>query len=260
MPVTPAEKLAALVGPRAGPVACAWLGLADATGAEIAGLAGFRLAVVDTEHGLAGPAALPDILRAFALHGGAAMVRLGSADEGAVKRALDAGAAGILFPQVETVEAARAVVAASLYPPAGRRGSAVSVVRAAGFGAQSDYQANWNTRCLTGVQIESRAGLSAAEGIAAVPGVDLLFFGPFDYASDAGLDPVADAAELAHVFDEIVAAARASEKIAGAFPWPGADPAALAAQGAAVIACGSDIRLLVDGFTAARAAFEDAVS
>ncbi|MEM6944685.1 MAG: aldolase/citrate lyase family protein [Pseudomonadota bacterium] len=246
--MTASERLLALAGQE--PAPCVWLGLPNATIAEIAALAGFRLALIDTEHGTIGPETLPDILRALALHGASALVRIGAIDGGEVKRALDAGAAGILFPQVDSVAEARAAVSAATFPPSGRRGSAIRVVRAAGFGAVADYQEAWNDRVLTAVQIESRAALANASEIAAVPGVDMLFFGPFDYASDMGLDPVADTDLLESAFAEIVAAARAHGKIAGVFPWPGAEPTALAAAGASWIACAGDARTLADGFAA----------
>lgn len=256
MAVTAAERLAAIAGQPlpGGPVGCVWLGLGDPAVAEMAALAGQRLAVIDTEHGVVSPAGLPNILRALALHGAAGLVRVGGVHATEAKRALDAGAAGILFPQVETVAEAREAAAATRFPPAGRRGTALGVVRAAGFGAEADYAATWNDRVLTCVQIESRAGLARADEIASIDGVDLLFFGPYDYALDLGLDPAAETDLLEAAFAEVLRAAQSAGKIAGVFPWPGASPAALAAAGASLIATASDVRLLADGFAAATSA------
>ncbi|MEM9782939.1 MAG: aldolase/citrate lyase family protein [Pseudomonadota bacterium] len=246
--MTPREKLLRLAGGL--PAGCVWLGLGNAMAAEAAGRAGARLAVVDAEHGVIDTGRLPDILRALALTGAGALVRVGAAGSAEVKRALDAGADGILFPQIETVEAARAAIAPMLFPPAGTRGSALGVVRAAGFGTVADYGTAWNDRALAAVQIESRRGLSAADAIAEVAGVDMLFFGPFDYATDAGLDPVADAPVLAAAFAEVVEAAHRAGKIAGVFPWPTATPAELAAAGADMIAIASDLRAVMDAVAA----------
>ncbi|MEO0426110.1 MAG: aldolase/citrate lyase family protein [Pseudomonadota bacterium] len=256
MGVTAAERLAALAGngkPGAA-VGCAWIGLGDPTVAEVAALAGVKLAVIDTEHGVIAPDTLPNMLRALALHGSSGLVRLGGIDAVAAKRALDAGAVGILFPQVETVAEARIAAAATRFPPSGRRGTALGVVRAAGFGTVADYAETWNDRVLTAVQIESRAGLAQADEIAAVDGIDLLFFGPYDYALDLGLDPAREPALLEAAFGEVARAARASGKIAGVFPWPGTTPAALASAGASLVAVASDVRLLADGFAAAASA------
>lgn len=250
--MTAAERLAALAG--AGPQCCVWLGLGDATVAEIAARSGFRLGVIDTEHGAISSAALPDMLRALALHGAAGLVRVGGLLPVEAKRALDCGAAGVLFPQIETVAEARAAAAATRLPPEGRRGTATGVVRAAGFGLGADYAATWNDRVLTGVQIESRAGLAQADEIAAVDGIHMLFFGPYDYALDSGLDPAQDGDLIEAAFSEVLRAAAAAGKVAGVFPWPGATPSALAAAGASLICSASDVRLLVDGFGGAAAA------
>ncbi|MEM6972015.1 MAG: aldolase/citrate lyase family protein [Pseudomonadota bacterium] len=240
----PRDKLTRLAGPL--PAGCVWLGLGSAMAAEAAGRAGARLAVVDGEHGVIDRSALPDILRALALTGTAALTRVGEVSASEVKRALDAGSDGLLFPQIETAETARAAVALTLFPPMGTRGSALGVVRAAGFGTIADYGSRWNDRALCAVQIETVRGLSAADAIASVAGVDMLFFGPFDYASDAGIDPVADAPVLRAAFGEIVEAAHRAGKLAGVFPWPGAEAAALAEAGADMIAIASDIRGVFD--------------
>ena len=84
-----------------------------------------------------------------------------------------------------------------------------------------------------------------------MPGLDLLFFGPFDYATDAGLDPAADAGQLEAVFAEITAVAHRHGKLAGVFPWPGATLEGLGDAGADVVAAASDVRILADGFAAA---------
>ncbi|MEM6486980.1 MAG: aldolase/citrate lyase family protein [Pseudomonadota bacterium] len=252
----PADKLKRLSGGL--PVGCVWLGLGSAMAAEAAGVAGARLAVVDAEHGVVDPGDFPAILRALALTGAAGIVRVPEASSGVVKRALDSGAAGILFPQIESAEAARAAVALTLFPPLGVRGSALGAVRAAGFGTDAGYGRRWNDEAFAAVQIESQRGLSSAAQIAAVPGVDMLFFGPFDYATDAGLDPVADAQVLEAVFAEIVEAAHAAGKLVGVFPWPGADLAALARQDADMVAVAADVRAVVDGVAAGLAAFAGA--
>jgi 4-hydroxy-2-oxoheptanedioate aldolase len=50
------------------------------------------------------------------------VVRVGKRDEAMVKLALDMGAAGIVFPQVNTAQEASDCVAMTRYSPRGRRG------------------------------------------------------------------------------------------------------------------------------------------
>jgi 2-keto-3-deoxy-L-rhamnonate aldolase RhmA len=52
----------------------------------------------------------------------------------------------------------------------------------------------------------------------------------------------------------MIAAARQAGKLAGAFPWPGGDPARLIAEGADLVAAGSDVRGLAKSFADALAA------
>ncbi len=75
----------------------------------------------------------------------------------------------------------------------------------------------------------------------------MLFLGPSDYAADRGLDPAADGDAILAALREMAAAARAAGKLVGAFPWPGTDPARLVAEGADLVAAGSDVRALMQG-------------
>ncbi len=248
---TPRDKLLALTGRV--PSRCFWLDLPSPMAAEIAGRAGAELCVIDTEHGQIGPETLTDMLRALDLGGTPALVRLGDAGAGRVKHALDAGAAGILVPYVETVEEARAAIRAFCAPPLGKRGMAVGVSRAGGFGAVRDYARTWNDTGLLALQIATARGLAAAPDIAALDGVDMLFFGPSDYSADQNLDPVRDSDTILAACRRMIAAAHDAGKLAGAFNWPGADAARLIGEGADLVAVGSDVRALAQSFAAALA-------
>jgi 4-hydroxy-2-oxoheptanedioate aldolase len=245
--VPPKTKLLALTGQV--PARCFWLDLPSPMAAEIAGHTGVELCVIDTEHGQIGPETVAGMLRALDLTKTPALVRLGDAGAGRVKHALDAGAAGVLIPYIETVEEARAAVRAFCAPPLGQRGMATGVSRAAGFGAIGDYAQTWNDTGLLALQIETAKGLAAAPEIAALPGVDMLFFGPSDYSADQGLDPARDSDTIMVACRAMIAAARQAGKLAGAFPWPGGDPARLIAEGADLVAAGSDVRGLAKSFT-----------
>jgi 4-hydroxy-2-oxoheptanedioate aldolase len=246
---TPRDKLLGLAGRV--PARCLWLDIPSAMVAEIAGRAGPELCVIDAEHGQIGPETATGMLRALDLAGTAALVRVGDAGPGRIKHALDAGAGGVIVPYVETVDEARAAIRAFFTPPLGARGTAAPVTRAGRFGADPDHVRNWNATGLLALQIESARGLAAAAEIAALPGADMLFFGPYDYATDRGLDPAADGEALMEAFRAMTAAAQDAGKLSGAFPWPGAGPARLLAEGAGLVAAGSDVLALAGGLAAA---------
>jgi 2-dehydro-3-deoxyglucarate aldolase/4-hydroxy-2-oxoheptanedioate aldolase len=116
------------------------------------------------------------------------LVRVPRGEYAFIARALDVGAFGVMAPMVGTADEARAIVACTRYPPAGRRGAAF------GF-AHDDYEsgdlatkiAALNERTLVIVQIETDEGLSNVDAIAAVPGVDVLWIGQFDLTNFLGI-------------------------------------------------------------------------
>lgn len=214
-----------------------WLGIPSPEVAHLAGRAGFSACVVDREHGQIGTETATLMLHALAATGTPGLVRIPELSEGAVKHALDAGAAGIVVPYIETEAEARRAARAFHFPPLGARGYAPPVVRAFDYGrAPAPTEPG-----LLALQIESRAGIENAGAIAGVEGVGMLFFGPYDYALEAGLDPATDGAALADAFGAIRDAARGAGIRVGTFPWPGSDPEA---EGADMAATGSDIMLL----------------
>ena len=126
--------------------------------------------------------------------------------------ALDAGAVGVIVPMIETAEQALACVEAAKYPPEGRRSTG-------GVRAIVNYksylpQANANT--LVAVMIETAKGVENAAAIAAVPGVDCVFIGPFDLSLSLGTFPDNGPKHEA-AMQAILAACRATGKACGLF-------------------------------------------
>lgn len=249
---TAREKLRELCGTER--VRIAWLGMPTPVSARLAAEAGFDLAVIDREHGAIGVETAASMVFALGAEAAGAMVRVPDHGRAGIQQALDAGADGLVFPKVDSAEDARELVQAALYPPLGSRGAASAVIGATGYGTDTGYQAAWNDRALLAMQIETRASLAAAADIARVEGVDMLFFGPFDYAADAGLDPASDGAALSEAFAGVVAAARGAERLVGVFPWPGQSAKELFSAGADAVAAASDIVALRKGLEAALAA------
>jgi 4-hydroxy-2-oxoheptanedioate aldolase len=136
MNVQPNKFLAAL---RAGkPQIGVWVGLSSPFAAEIIAGAGFDWAMVDMEHSPNDLTSVLGQLQAFAGYDTTAMVRPEWNDPVLVKRLLDIGASGLLFPMVQSVGEAQKAVAATRYPPHGIRGVSTST-RANKFGRVSDY-------------------------------------------------------------------------------------------------------------------------
>src|SRR3989442_11171483 len=144
---------------------------------ELLALCGFDYLLLDQEHGFGEPSALLHSLQAMAATPHCtSVVRVPSNDPNYLKRVLDAGVEGVMVPNVETAEDARAVVAACRYPPLGRRGSALGSARASDYGINSSkYKSTAADELLIVCQIESPKAVENIDAIAAVEGVDVLF-------------------------------------------------------------------------------------
>ncbi|KAI0484869.1 Pyruvate/Phosphoenolpyruvate kinase-like domain-containing protein [Xylariaceae sp. FL0804] len=177
--------------------------------------------MVDCEHGNIDDAGMHEAVPAIASCGVSPLVRIPAMDGWMVKRALDAGAHGILVPLLQSADEARQIVASAKFPPQGRRGlgSPFAMQRFNPIPTMTEYLQQANESLLTMVQIETQGALDAVDEIAAVPGVDVLFVGPFDLGNSIG-HPIVNGVmkpELIQAIDHILEAANKAGKRCGFF-------------------------------------------
>lgn len=153
---------------------------------ELLSLAGFDYLLIDQEHGVGDNFSLVGQLQAMTHNPAASIVRVAENDPAAIKRALDAGAEGVMIPNVNTAEEARAAIAACRYPPYGIRGAGWGGARVAKFGLFADFPQFANDNLFVALQIESVEAVSNIDEIIAVDGFDVLFIGPTDLSGSAG--------------------------------------------------------------------------
>lgn len=190
--------------------------LASPLAAELCGRAGFDWIVLDLEHGAATEADLLALLHAVGNTPMAALVRPQSAERLRIGRALDLGAAGVMLPQLQSIAEVRQAVSYLRYPPVGQRGVALRT-RGAGMGslAHGDVARVVNERIVGIVQIESRGAVDAADEIAAMEEVDVLFVGPADLSHALGVPGRFDDATYLDAIRSVVAATDRHGKAAG---------------------------------------------
>ncbi len=181
-----------------------WCCLSSGFATEVVASAGYDWLLIDMEHSPNDLTSVMSQLQVIAGHNGTAIVRPQWNDPVLVKRLLDIGAPGLLFPMIQSVEEAEKAVASTRYPPNGIRGVSGST-RANAFGRMTDYFQRVEEETTVIVQLETLASIALAEDIAAVDGVSGVFFGPADIAADMGklgkpMDPV--------VWDAIIPAAK----------------------------------------------------
>ncbi|MEU8569457.1 aldolase/citrate lyase family protein [Streptomyces pathocidini] len=138
---------------------------------------GYDYVCLDIQHGLMGYAGMLNSLTAIDAGGAAVgLVRVVTNDPAPIGQALDAGAAGVIVPMIDTAEQAAAAVTACRYPPVGRR--SYGPMRAGLRLGPSLAEANAATAVLA--MIETAAGLANLKAICATPGLDGIYVGPSD--------------------------------------------------------------------------------
>jgi 4-hydroxy-2-oxoheptanedioate aldolase len=114
------------------------------------------------------------------------VLRIPHGDTVLIKQVLEIGATTLLVPMVESAEQARALVAATRYPPRGARGVGSGLARSSRWSAHSRYLHEADDSICLLVQVETAAALREIDAIAAVDGVDGVFIGPADLSASMG--------------------------------------------------------------------------
>ncbi|KAK7179723.1 hypothetical protein DPSP01_001352 [Paraphaeosphaeria sporulosa] len=225
-----------------------WQTLPGANVSRILARAGVDWVLVDCEHGNIDDAAMHDAVPAIAACGVSPIVRLPDMQGWMIKRALDAGAHGILIPLLRTADEAKAIVSAAKFPPLGRRGlgSPFAMERFNPVPTMTEYLQQANESLLTMVQIETQEALDNIDEIAAVPGIDLLFVGPFDLGNNIG-HPILNGVmkpELEQAVDKVLEATHKAGKKCGFFASSAEQAKKYADKGFDMVSAALDTTLL----------------
>jgi len=160
---------------------------ADPAFVEAAGYAGYDFVLLDMEHGPGTFENLQNLIRAANVAGVCPVVRVPRGSDIWIDQALDVGAGGIMIPQIDTAEQAKAAVAAAKFAPRGNRGTC-RFVRSACYGGMPGaeyFQQAQDTVVI--VQAEGRKAVENLDEILSVEGIDIVFVGPYDLSSSLGL-------------------------------------------------------------------------
>lgn len=163
-----------------------WITIPHQSVIDILAESDFDWLAIDLEHTSIDYNELQILIGFIQSHDIAALVRVSKNEEVAVKRALDAGADGIIVPMVCTQQDARNAVSYSYYPPDGSRG--VGLNRAQRFGFGFENYRSWIKDNLTVIaQIEHFEGVNNIEEIIQTEGIDAVFVGPYDLSGSYGI-------------------------------------------------------------------------
>lgn len=220
-----------------------FVGLGTPTSAEVAAASGLDWVVLDLEHGGASEDQIGVTAVATGAYGAATIVRVETAARIRIGRALDAGAAGVMLPRLNSVEEIHEALEHLKYPPLGDRGVA-TYNRASRWGRDRDALTRPATEILGVVQIESAASVAAVDEIAALDGADVLFIGPLDLSFDLGVPRQFAAPIFLEAVDHVLSAAERHGKAAGILAVDGRAALDWRDRGFRFLAIGSDSTLL----------------
>lgn len=234
-----------------------WIMSASPIVGEAMGYAGFDWGVVDMEHTPLDMMEIVHMLQALSATKLVPVVRVPWNDTVSIKRVLDAGATTLLVPFVQNADEARAAVAATRYPPAGRRGMA-GMSRASKFGTTPNYLTTANQQMAVVVQLETAEAIGQLEDIARVDGVDALFIGPGDLSATMGYVGQLTHPEVLALTAQAVARAKALGMPIGTVGGTPEVVAQYRAMGFDFVAIASDLGLLMRSAQAALATLRNA--
>jgi 4-hydroxy-2-oxoheptanedioate aldolase len=223
-----------------------WLSLGDLYATRVLARAGFDWLTLDMEHSPIDWAQAGAVFAGIAEAGCVPLCRVPEGNHFYIKRALDAGAFGIVVPMVDTVEQAMRAIAAAKYPPTGNR-SLGGGLHALNFDTTStEYFRKANDEILVVLQTESPTGIKNAEEIYALPGCDAIFVGPVDLRANMRKPggPEATDAELDAALAQVVAAGKKTGTPTGMHTMDTRTALARAEQGMQFIAIGSELRFM----------------
>lgn len=163
-----------------------WCVIPGSFTAEIVARSGFDWICIDAQHGLIGYQEMLGMLQAVAVVGVPALVRVPWNDPAWIMKALDAGAAGVIVPMVNSPAEAASAVGACRYPPDGYRSWGPT---RASLGVENYSPELANRSVICAVMVETVPALERLGEIVSVPGVDAVFIGPSDFALSMGFAP-----------------------------------------------------------------------
>jgi 2-dehydro-3-deoxyglucarate aldolase len=225
-----------------------WIMIGHPSVAEIMAGEGCDWIAVDLEHTSIDVRAFHELVLAVKGTDCDVLARLHSCDPVLAKLVLDAGAAGIIVPTVNSPEQAACAAAMARFPPAGVRG--VSFSRASDFGRRfADYVARHNDEVLVVVMLEHKDAVAHADEILATPGIDAALIGPYDLSASLGL-----AGQMSHPLvveaQQAILDACRRQNVAAGIHVVVVDPAEVQRriqQGFRFIACGIDTQFIIHG-------------
>lgn len=224
------------------------LNLTDGRAAEIAGQCGADAVWLDLEHVPNSIHHVEDQIRAAKIYDCDALVRVERGSYSDLIRPLEMDAAAIMVPHVMSAADAQEIAWRTRFHPIGRRPLDGGNADGAYCGIPTaEYIAQANRERMVIVQIEDPEAMEEVEGISAVEGIDMIFFGPGDYSHAIGDPGNLSHPEVQAGYKRVAEVALKHGKFAGTV-GPAAMLPSFVAMGYRYFNTGADVTALRQGF------------
>jgi len=190
----------------------------DPAAVEIMGFAGFDFVIIDAEHGPISMQNAQNMIRSAETANITPIIRVASNDEALILRALDIGAQGIEIPQINSKSQAIKAVKSVKYSPQGERG-VCRYVRAANYSSMDkfEYFKSANNETMIIAHIEGVEGINNLDEILSVPGIDVIFVGPYDLSQSLSIPGEVNNPLVTEKMKEVVLKCRENKVAVGTF-------------------------------------------
>ena len=219
--------------------------------------AGLGSVLLDMQHGMIGYQDMVEMVQAINGAGSFAIVRPPLDDFAMVSRALDVGAAGIVFPMINNAADARKLVEAAKFPPVGGRSWGAYLGQSQMGLSKEQYLAGANDLNAIFAMVETRAALENLDEICATEGLDGVFVGPNDLCISltGGAHAYVNHKLVQDALPKIVSAAKRAGKFAGIYTGNSQDVKKYAAMGFSLMPALTDVAFVDQGVAAIKGEF-----
>ena len=209
--------------------------------------AGWDYILIDTEHASFNIETVANLLHVSSAIGLPALVRVPETRRSLLSRPLDAGAAGLMIPRVESRAQAEEIVRYTKFPPMGDRGVILGTAHNA-YRAENGrrFLRQANAELLLIMQIETMAGVEHVDEIVSVPGLDVALIGPYDLSTSMGISGEVNHPRMVRAIDAFLKTCKRHGVVPGNFVTSVEDGRAWLRRGMRFLIYGADFMLLME--------------
>lgn len=191
-----------------------WITLGDPYLAEIMARTGFDWLAIDMEHSAITIERAAQLIQIVDLCQVPVLVRVGENNPNIIKRVMDAGATGVIVPNINSPQDAQQAVESVKYPSQGKRG--IGLFRAQGYGRSFDQYKTWlEKESIVIIQIEHIQAVESIDDIFATKGIDAFVIGPYDLSGSMGLTGQLTHPKVEAVVKKVLQSAKRSKILPG---------------------------------------------